>query len=90
VANTGEMSIAGALAGHGLARALSYQVAGDVLAGRLHIVMADHEPPPIPVQLVFAEGRRAAAKLRAFVDFAGERLRAEPVLNGQLAWPDPP
>jgi DNA-binding transcriptional LysR family regulator len=89
VTNAGEMAIAAALAGHGLARALSYQVANDVLAGRLHIVMSDHEPPPIPVQLVYAEGRKASAKVRAFVDFALDRLRAEPVLNGRLAWPDP-
>lgn len=87
VTNAGEMSIAAALAGHGLARALSYQVADDVLAGRLHIVLVDHEPPPIPVQLVHADGRRAPAKVRAFVDFAAERLRAQPVLNGSLRWP---
>jgi DNA-binding transcriptional LysR family regulator len=90
VTNAAEMAIAAALAGHGLARVLSYQVADDVLAGRLQVVMANHEPPPIPVQLVYAEGRKAAAKLRAFVDFALERWRAEPVLNGRLLWPAPP
>jgi DNA-binding transcriptional LysR family regulator len=87
VTNSGDASIAAALAGQGLVRALSYQVAQHVLAGRLHIVMADHEPPPIPVQLVYAEGRHAAAKVRAFADYAAERLRAEPVLNGSLRWP---
>ena len=51
--------------------------------------MADHEPPPIPVQLVYAEGRKAAAKVRACVDFAQERLRAELVLNGRMMWPEP-
>lgn len=78
--NAGEAAIAAALAGHGLVRALSYQVAAEVSAGRLQVVMADHEPPPIPVQLVYAEGRKAAAKVRSFVDFAVERLRVEPVL----------
>lgn len=90
VTNAGEMSIAAALAGHGLARALSYQVVGEVLAGRLQVVMADHEPPPIPVQLVYAEGRKVSAKVRRFVDFALERLREQPVLSGRLVWPDPP
>jgi DNA-binding transcriptional LysR family regulator len=90
VSNGGETSITAALAGHGLARALSYQVVDDVLAGRLQLVMVDHEPPPIPVQLVSADGRKAAAKVRAFVDFAAERLRAEPVLNGSLVWPNSP
>jgi DNA-binding transcriptional LysR family regulator len=84
-ANTGEIGIAAALAGRGLARALSYQVAEHVAAGRLRIVMADHEPAPIPVQLVYADGRKAAAKVRAFVDFAVERLRREPVLNDPAA-----
>ncbi|MBX3620189.1 MAG: LysR family transcriptional regulator [Rhizobacter sp.] len=90
VTNAGDVAIGAALAGQGLARALSYQVAEHVLAGRLQVVLADHEPAPIPVQLVYVEGRRAAAKVRAFVDFAVARLRAEPVLNGQLQWPDPP
>jgi DNA-binding transcriptional LysR family regulator len=81
VANTGETGIAAALAGRGLSRALSYQVAEPVKQGRLRIVLADHEPPPVPVQVVFADGRRAAAKVRAFVDFAVERLRREAVLQ---------
>jgi DNA-binding transcriptional LysR family regulator len=90
VTNAGDASIGAALAGQGLVRALSYQVAAHVLAGELQIVMADHEPPPIPVQLVYAEGRHAAAKVRAFVDHAAERLRAVPVLNGTLRWPASP
>jgi DNA-binding transcriptional LysR family regulator len=81
-ANTGEVGIAAALAGRGLARALSYQIASHVQAGRLRVVMADHEPAPIPVQVVYVDGRKAAAKVKAFVDFAVDRLRREPVLNG--------
>ena len=86
-ANTGEMGIAAALAGRGLARALSYQVADEVQAGRLRIVLSDHEPPPIPVQVVYVDGRKAAAKVKAFVAFAVERLRQQPVLNGAFQWP---
>jgi DNA-binding transcriptional LysR family regulator len=89
-ANTGEVGIAAALAGRGLARALSYQVAAHVQAARLHIVLADHEPSPIPVQVVYVDGRKAAAKVKAFVEFAVDRLRREPVLNGSFAWPAPP
>lgn len=89
-ANTGEVGIAAALAGRGLARALSYQVAAHVQAGRLRVVMADHEPAPIPVQVVCVDGRQAAAKIRAFVEFAVDRLRREPVLNGVLDPDDAP
>lgn len=87
-ANTGEVGIAAALAGRGLARALSYQVAAHVQAGRLQIVLADHEPAAVPVQVVSVDGRRASAKVKAFVDFAVDRLRREPVLNGTFPWPD--
>jgi DNA-binding transcriptional LysR family regulator len=82
--NSNETAIAAALAGHGLARALSYQVADDVAAGRLRVVLTAFETEPIPVQLVHAGGRRPSAKIAAFVEFAAERLRREPVLRGKL------
>jgi DNA-binding transcriptional LysR family regulator len=82
VANTGEVPISAALRGYGLAYTLIYQVADDVRAGRLQIVLADFEPAPVPVQVVTLAGRKAPAKVRAFVDFAVERLRQEPVLSG--------
>lgn len=75
------MALAAAVAGRGLTRVLFYQAAAEVAAGRLAIVLAAFEPPPIPVHLVHAAGRRASAKLRAFIDFAAERLRAEPALR---------
>ncbi|RZI80814.1 MAG: LysR family transcriptional regulator [Rubrivivax sp.] len=79
--NDSEVGIAAACAGRGLTRAMSYQVANDVAAGRLCIVLAPFEPEPIPVHLVHPEGRRAAAKVRAFVDHAVAHLRAQPALN---------
>jgi hypothetical protein len=50
-------------------------------------VLSDHEPPPIPVQVVYVDGRKAAAKVKAFVEHAVERLRATPVINGTFVWP---
>jgi DNA-binding transcriptional LysR family regulator len=79
--NASETAIAAAVRGHGLARALRYQVDADVRVGRLHIVLAEFEPEPIPVYLVHVAGRMARASLRAFIDFAAERLRAEPLLR---------
>lgn len=81
VTNAGEVAIDAAVRGRGLARALHYQVDADVRAGRLQIVLAEFEPEPLPVHLVHLAGRMAPAKLRAFIDFAVERLRAEPVLR---------
>ncbi|WP_110708156.1 LysR family transcriptional regulator [Salinicola sp. CR57] len=61
--------------GWGLCRVLSYQVGPDIESGRLQTVLEEHEPAPLPVHLVHVEGRRAAAKVRAFIDFAAPRLR---------------
>ncbi|WP_312869861.1 LysR substrate-binding domain-containing protein [Jiella pacifica] len=74
-------SIEVARQGWGLCRALSYQVAEDLDTGRLEIVLEDHEPAPLPIHLVHHEGRRAAAKIRSFIDFASEKLRQISVLQ---------
>jgi DNA-binding transcriptional LysR family regulator len=79
--NASETAIAAAVRGHGLARALRYQVDADVRAGRLQIILAEFEPEPLPVHLVHAAGRMARASVRTFIDFAAERLRAEPLLK---------
>ena len=84
IANAGEVGIDAAIRGLGLARALAYQVDADVLAGRLKIVLDEFEPVPIPVHIVYVAGRKAPAKVRAFVDFAAERLRSVPVLNPRM------
>jgi DNA-binding transcriptional LysR family regulator len=75
-ANSNDVTIAAAVAGAGFVRALSYQVAPELRAGKLEIVLADYEEPPLPVHVVHIAGRRASARLRAFVDFAVERLRS--------------
>jgi DNA-binding transcriptional LysR family regulator len=78
--NSVDVAIEAALAHHGLARVLSYQVREHIAQGRLQRVLQAYEPPPIPVQLVYPEGRKAAAKVRAFVDFAAQQLRGHPAL----------
>jgi DNA-binding transcriptional LysR family regulator len=71
--------------------ALAYQVTDEVRDGRLRVLLAEHEPPPVPVHLVYPAGRMAAAKVRAFVGFAAERRRQVPVLQGGgLEAPPPP
>ena len=83
VVNANDVKVAAAVAGQGLARALAYQVTDEVRDGRLRVVLQAHEPPPVPVHLVYPAGRVAAAKVREFVHFAAERLRALPVLQGR-------
>lgn len=75
VVNAADVAIAAALAGHGITRVLSYQIAEPLRQGRLRLVLQAYERPPIPIHLVHAEGRRVSARLRAFLDFATDRLR---------------
>ena len=82
VVNANDVKVAAAVAGQGLARALAYQVTDEVRDGRLCVVLEEHEPPAVPVHLVYPAGRGAAAKVREFVSFAAERLQALPVLQG--------
>lgn len=79
--NSSDVAIKAAIAGRGITRVLSYMVAPSLASGQLKILLSDYELPPTPVQLVHAEGRRANAKVRAFLDYAVERLRTEPVLQ---------
>jgi DNA-binding transcriptional LysR family regulator len=79
--NSVEVALAAALAGQGLAAMLSYQVRDELAAGRLVRVLRPYERAPIPVHLLHVEGRRAAAKVRAFVHFAAARLREAPALH---------
>ena len=79
--NTADVAIAAALAGRGLTLVLSYMIALEVASGKLKIVLAEYENVSLPVHVVYQEGRKAAAKVRAFVDFAVERLRALTSIN---------
>jgi len=79
--NNVEAALAAMLAGRGIGRALSYQVAEDLAAGRLVRLLPDFEPPPLPVQLVTVGGRFMPPLVRAFLDFAGPRLERLAVLR---------
>lgn len=73
--------ISAALAGFGIARLLSYQVAAEVEAGRLQVLMPHYEAPEHPVHILHREGRHASAKVRAFIDLLAQRLRGDSTLN---------
>lgn len=86
VLSTNAAAIECALAGWGVARVMSYQIAAELASGALVEVLGGYALPPLPIHLVYREGRRASAKVRSFVDFAVPRLRAAPT----LALPDTP
>ncbi|MBQ5940627.1 MULTISPECIES: LysR family transcriptional regulator [unclassified Massilia] len=78
---TNDAAIEAALRGFGIARLLSYQVASQLAAGEMQIVLGDYEAPPLPIHVIHREGRHSAAKVRSFVDMVVERLRADGSLN---------
>ena len=65
-----------AIEGYGVARLLSYQIADDVRAGRLVVLLEDFEPSPLPAHLVAPKYRLVLPKTRALTDFAAPRLKA--------------
>jgi DNA-binding transcriptional LysR family regulator len=77
IVNSVRAAAASAAAGSGLTRLYSYHVADYVRDGRLKIVLADAEHPPLPAHLLAPHGRMSVPKVRAFVDFAAPRLRSE-------------
>jgi DNA-binding transcriptional LysR family regulator len=79
--NASEVGIQAALSGRGVTRVLSYMIADELRAGRLRLLLEDYEPEPLPIHLVYREARRAPVRVRAFVEFASQRLRANRSLN---------
>jgi DNA-binding transcriptional LysR family regulator len=73
--STAEAALDAAMSGFGITRVLSYQAAEALAAGTLVRLLAAHETQDLPVHLLYPAGRYPAPKLRAFIDFAAERLR---------------
>jgi DNA-binding transcriptional LysR family regulator len=73
-ANNGDMLVAAAVEGIGIAMEPDFIVAADLAAGRLMRVLADYAPVPTNVYAVYPSRRHLPAKVRAFVDFLAERF----------------
>jgi DNA-binding transcriptional LysR family regulator len=72
------------LAGRGIGRPLSYQVADQLASGALLRLLPAYEPAPLPVHLLVPSARHMPPRLRACFDFLAEKLSALPVLAGKL------
>jgi DNA-binding transcriptional LysR family regulator len=73
--STSDAAVDAGLAGAGVVRTMSYQVADYVRDGLLQLLLEAYEPSPRPVHLVYDKQNRLPLKLRAFVDFVVPRLR---------------
>lgn len=80
--NTAEAAIDAAIAAVGLTRVLSYQIVKAESEGSLQAVLEAWEPAAVPVSMVYDSQGVLPLKLRAFLDFAGPRLKAR--LTGMI------
>ena len=72
ITNSADAAIQYAEQGGGLTRVMAYQAAAALKAGRLRIVLAKFEQPPLPIHLVYPTSRLLSAKVRAFIDLVTE------------------
>jgi DNA-binding transcriptional LysR family regulator len=70
--NSADAAIQYAEQGGGLTRVLAYQAAEAIKAGRLRIVLAKFEQPPLPIHIVYPTSRLLSAKVRTFIDVVAE------------------
>lgn len=75
-ANTADAVIEAAVAGVGIARLTSYQAAKAIREGKLVSLLRGFAPEPLPVHLVHTGPPLLPLKMRAFLDFAGPRLKS--------------
>ena len=71
-----DAQIAAAVASAGVTRVLSYQVATAIADGSLRTILQPFQTDPVPVHMVHTADTLLPLKLRAFLDFAGPRLKA--------------
>ena len=70
--NSADAAIQYAEQGGGLTRVMAYQAAESIKAGRLKIVLATFEQPPLPIHVVYPTSRLLSAKVRTFIDLVTE------------------
>jgi DNA-binding transcriptional LysR family regulator len=60
---------ASVLNGMGLSQAPAWLVEDAIRAGEVEVLLPRLQPPPIPMHLVYAAGRRVPARVRVFMDY---------------------
>ena len=74
--NTVDGVVAAAVEGAGLVYAPAWSVMNFVKAGRLKIILSEHELPPRPINAVFTHNRLLSGKVRALVDYLARQFAA--------------
>ena len=67
-----EMYTQAALAGLGIVQVPRYHVDDALADGRLHVVLPNLPPPPMPVSVLYPHNRQLSARVRVFADWLSE------------------
>lgn len=81
--NDGETALSWVLAGHGLMLRSEWDIVDHVKAGRLQIVLPEYAQNDANIYAVYPDRNNLPAKVRLFIDFLAESLRAERVAAGR-------
>jgi LysR family transcriptional regulator for bpeEF and oprC len=76
--NDADAYVSCALQGLGLVQSAAYQVRGYLKSGELVEVLSAYPPTPMPISLVYPQGRMATPKVRVFAEWVTELFRQEP------------
>ncbi|PRY67334.1 LysR family transcriptional regulator [Halomonas ventosae] len=69
VSNNGDILVEAAIAGAGIALQPTFIAGAAIKAGRLKVLLPEHEPKPMSLYAVYAHRQLLASKVRCFVDF---------------------
>jgi len=72
LSNQVDAALDAAVNGLGCGMFLCYQTRAE---GRLRLLLRDHEPPPLPIHVVYPQGRLMSSRVRALLDWLVPRLR---------------
>lgn len=78
VSNNGDVLVEAAIAGAGIALQPTFISSAAIEAGKLRVILPEHEPEPMSLYAVYAHRQLLASKVRCFVDFLDGYFGAPP------------
>jgi len=78
ISNNGDVLVEAAIAGAGIALQPTFISSSAIKAGKLRVILPEHEPEPMSLYAVYAHRQLLASKVRCFVDFLDGYFGAPP------------
>lgn len=78
ISNNGDVLVAAAIAGAGIALQPTFIAGAAIKEGKLKVILPEHEPEPMALYAVYAHRQLLASKVRSFIDFIDGFFGAPP------------